>query len=170
MLLALARRADADGAAAVGQRELMAVTGLSERAVRDAQAALERAGLLTRGRSVQRLHLDGAANDLDRRGAPVGEENRRDVPVEPAPERRDVPVEARDRQLPPVHDAAALRRAVAAEAGEWRAQNLFDTGRLEAGVLYARSPAAASQLRRLTALQGVEVRVAPSPARTVVPD
>lgn len=59
---------------------------------------------------------------------------------------------------------AALRRPVAAEAGEWRAHSLFDIGRRVAGALHARSPAAAAQLRRLAALAGVEVRVAPSPA------
>ena len=146
VLLALARRADADGASAVGQRELMTVTGLSERAVRDALAALERAGLLIRGRGAHQLHLDGAAD---------------------GPDRHDLPVEAADRHVAPVHDAAALRRAVVAEAGEWRTQSLFDTGRLEAGVLHARSPAAAAQLRRLAALAGVEVRTAPPSARTV---
>ena len=164
VLLALARRAEADGAAPTVQRELMAVTGLSERAVRDAQAALERAGLLTRGRGGCRLHLADLPGGSDRQLAPVAEENRHAAPVETAPYRHAAPVEASDRHVAPVLDAAALRQAVAAEAGEWRAQTLFDTGQLDGGVLYARSLVTASKLRNIRAVAGIEVRVGPKPA------
>ena len=158
VLLALAHAAGEDGSARATQLELADVTGLSERAVRDAQAALENAGLLRRARGGCVLQLE-AASETNRQEPPVADPaDRQEPPVEPA-------ADERDRQLAPVHlDAEMLRAAVVREVGEAAAKSLFDTGQLDGGVLYARSLVAASKLRSLRSLAELEVRVGPKPA------
>ena len=158
VLLALAHAAGEDGSARATQLELADVTGLSERAVRDAQAALENAGLLRRARgcSVLQLEPPAAAN---RQEPPVADPaDRQGPPVKPAPDERD-------RQLAPVHPEPDVPRvAIVSEVGEPAAKSLFDTGQLDGGVLYARSLVAASKLRSLRSLAELEVRVGPKPA------
>ena len=163
VLLALAHAAGEDGSARATQLELADVTGLSERAVRDAQAALENAGLLRRARGgcVLQLESPAAAN---RQEPPVADPaDRQEPPVEPA-------ADECDRQLAPVHpDPDVLRAAVVSEVGESAAKSLFDTGQLDGGVLYARSLVTASKLRSLRALAELEVRVGPKPAGAAGP-
>ena len=158
VLLALAHAAGEDGCARATQLGLAAVTGLSERAVRDAQAALEAARLLRRAHGGCMLQLE-AASETNRQEPPVADPaDRQEPPVEPA-------ADAGDRQLAPVQlTADVLRELVVRDVGEAAAKSLFDTGQLDGGVLYARSPVTASKLRNIRAVAGIEVRVGPKPA------